>query len=177
MLRVKGDTTLEGWVSFPLEVWFLLGLMCLCMIGQRIGLISLRSGCFLKLMSGFESLRMSYLAAMKQLWWWRADRLRAGWELQLLRPSVPTSPLSPPSCSLLLMRELGPNPVFRGLMKAIAYLNHFLVAFNLKRLHFGSGYWGGWAAQNQLAVRGQNQIFLCDVAALKEPILCHVTCD
>lgn len=24
-------------------------------------------------------------------------------------------------------------------MKAIAYLNHFLVAFNLKRLHFGGG--------------------------------------
>lgn len=35
------------------------------------------------------------------------------------------------------MRELGPNPVFQDLMKAIAYLNHFLVAFNLKRLHFG----------------------------------------
>lgn len=37
------------------------------------------------------------------------------------------------------MRELDPNPVFQALVKAAAHLNHFPVAFNLKRLLLGMG--------------------------------------
>lgn len=45
-----------------------------------------------------------------------------GLEPHYRKASFPASPWSPPSCSLLLMRELGPNPVFQDLMKAIACL-------------------------------------------------------
>lgn len=92
-------------------------------IGERTGLICLRSGWFLKLMSGFESTSISYPAIRKQLCWWRAER-DMGWagEPHYRKASFPASPRSPPSCSVLLMRELGPNPVFRDLMEAVACL-------------------------------------------------------
>lgn len=113
----------------------------------------------------------------KRLFWWRAER-GSGWAggPHYRRASFPISPRSPPSCSLLLMRELGPNPVFRDLMKAVAYLNHFHVAFNLKRLHFG-GWVGSEQQRTSLLSEDKIKFFLCDVAALKEPILCHVTSE
>lgn len=56
-----------GWVSFTLQAWFSLGLRCLCIIGQRFGLICLRSGFLLKLVSIFECPPISYPAVRKQL--------------------------------------------------------------------------------------------------------------
>lgn len=128
-------------MSFTLQVWFLLGLRCLCIFRQKGGLIYLTSGFFPKIdeqlwvPTGFSPIG-------KQLWWWGAHRgLGQAGAHNYRRCPFPTSPRFSPSYSLLLMRELGPNPVFQGLRKAIAYPNHFPVTFNLKRLHFTGGGW------------------------------------